>query len=137
MSKDSKHRAWIFVSHASVDLVNVRRVRNYLESKDAAPLLFHLMAMNDPEEFWPIIEREIKARNFFLYCESAAADLSHWVQRERAAVEAARNEHPKRIGRIRVDQQKIDESALDDFLAKTRVFPSYSRRDRATVAPFL
>src|SRR5262245_21003171 len=46
-------RAWIFVSHASADLANVRKVRNYLEEKGAAPLLFHLRALTNPTEFWP------------------------------------------------------------------------------------
>jgi hypothetical protein len=137
MTKDAENTAWIFVSHASADLKNVRRVRNYLESKDAAPLLFHLMALTDPEEFWPIIEREIQARNFFLYCESPAAEESHWVRREREAVGAARRGQPKRIGRIRVDGPEIDAPSLDDFLSKTRVFPSFSHKDRAAVAPFL
>ncbi len=46
---------------------------DYLESKNAAPLLFHLIALTNPEEFLPLIEREIQARSFFLYCESRAA----------------------------------------------------------------
>src|SRR5262245_8191750 len=77
--------AWIFVSHASDDLERAREVRNYLESKGASPLLFHLKALANPEEFWPIIEREIAARNFFLYCQSAIADKRDWVCREREA----------------------------------------------------
>jgi hypothetical protein len=137
MTHNAESNAWIFVSHASADLANVRRVRNYLESKGASPLLFHLMALTDPEEFWPIIEREIQARSFFLYCESPAAEASPWVQREREAVEASRRERPKRLARIRVDQPEIDEASLDEFLSKTRAFPSFSRRDRDAVAPFL
>lgn len=137
MDAKPEERAWIFVSHSSADLKNVRKVRNYLESKDAAPLLFHLMALKDPEEFWPLIEREIQARNFFLYCESSAAEESDWVQKERAAVEASRRDGPKRIGMIRVDGSEIDQKILDEFLSKTRVFPSFSHKDRAAVTPFL
>jgi hypothetical protein len=55
----------IFVSHSSKDLVRVRQVRNYLEESDASPISFHLLALQAPEEFWPIIDREIEARNFF------------------------------------------------------------------------
>jgi hypothetical protein len=136
MSADS-HHAWIFVSHASDDLPRVREVRNYLESKGASPLLFHLKALAEPEEFWPLIEREIAARNFFLYCQSPIAEEREWVRRERAAVEAAARERPIRIESIRVDGPNVDFSRLDAFLAKIRVFPSFSHRDRDTVRPFL
>jgi hypothetical protein len=129
--------AWIFVSHASADLPAVRRARNYLEDKNAAPLLFHLKALTEEDEFWPIIAREIAARNFFLYCESPAAAASPWVRRERLAVEAASRVSPRRIGAIRVDGGDIDFHALDAFLTKTRVFPSYLNRDEPVVRPFL
>lgn len=131
------YRAWIFVSHASDDLPRVREVRNYLESKGASPLLFHLKALSQPEEFWPIIEREIAARNFFLYCQSAIAEEREWVRRERAAVEAASRERSIRIDSVRVDGPELDFTKLDTFLSKTRVFPSFSHRDREKVLPFL
>lgn len=131
------HHAWIFVSHASDDLPRVREVRNYLESKGASPLLFHLRALVEPDEFWPLIEREIAARNFFLYCESAVAEERGWVRRERATVEAVARKRPVRIDKVRVDATELDLAKLDAFLAKTRVFPSFSHRDRAVVLPFL
>ncbi len=134
---DADDRTWIFVSHASADIGVVRTVRNHLEDKGASPLLFHLKALTNPEEFWPIIEREIQARNFFLYCESDAAERSEWVQRERQAVEVAQRRKPKRIGRIRVDRPEIDLATLDEFVSKTRVYPSYARADRIAIAPFL
>jgi hypothetical protein len=130
-------RAWIFVSHANDDLPRAREVRNYLESKGASPLLFHLKALANPEEFWPIIEREIAARNFFLHCQSAVADEREWVHREREAVEKERRNRPIRVDSIRVDSGDLDFSKLDEFLAKTRVFPSFTRSDREVVRPFL
>ena len=133
---DVEYHAWIFISHASDDLVRVREIRNYLESKGASPLLFHLKALANPEEFWPIIEREIAARNFFLYCQSAVADEREWVRRERAAVEAAGRERPIRVDSIRVDGGDLDFTKLDAFIAKTRVFPSYATQDRKAVLPF-
>lgn len=126
----------IFVSHASADIRMVRRVRNYLEEKNTTPLLFHLVALTDAEEFWPLIEREIVARNFFLYCESKAAERSSWVQRERRAVELARLKRPKRIGRIRVDRSDIDAQQLDRFLNDTFVFLMYDYSDRKAVEPY-
>jgi len=133
----NERTAWIFVSHASNDLRQVRNVRNYLEERDGAPLLFHLKALVDPEEFWPIIEREIAARNFFLYCESANAERSEWVQRERQTVEEVRKQRAIRVGSIRVDQEPLSLETLDQFLADTRVYPIYSHKDRAVVEPFI
>jgi hypothetical protein len=130
-------RTWIFVSHASADLKAVRQVRNYLEEKDASPLLFHLLALEHEEEFWPVIEREIVARDFFLYCESEAAARSPWVERERAAVAKAQGRKTKRVSAIRVDDGELDLRALDAFIATTRVFPSFKREDKPIVAPFL
>ena len=127
-------RAWIFVSHASADIANVRKVRNYLEELDAAPLLFHLLALSEPDEFWPLIEREIMVRNFFLYCDSKAARSSEWVTKELAVVE---RKPVKRFGTIAVDVDELDLSSLRDFVAMTRVFPSFSRPDRARVLPYL
>lgn len=131
------NRTWIFVSHASADLEPVREVRNYLERKDASPLLFHLLALKHEDEFWPVIEREIAERDFFLLCESEAADQSEWVRRERAAVERAAMHRPKRIGSIRVDGGELDFAQLDRFIGTMRVFPSYSRPDRDQVLRFL
>lgn len=131
------NRTWIFVSHASADLEPVREVRNYLERKDASPLLFHLRALKHEDEFWPVIEREIAERDFFLLCESEAADQSEWVKRERAAVERATMHRSKRIGSIRVDGGELDFTQLDRFIGTMRVFPSYSRQDRQHVLRFL
>jgi hypothetical protein len=131
--------AWVFVSHSSADLANVRKVRNYLEEQGAAPLLFHLISLRNPEEFWPVIEREIQERNFFLYCESNEAERSEWVRKERQAVERTRSLGPGksiRIGHVRVDT-RLDTAALDEFIEKTRVFPSYAVADRERVKPYL
>lgn len=76
MSPRSSSHQWIFVSHASEDLPRVREVRNYLEANGASPLLFHLLALDDPAEFWPLIEREITVRNFFLHCETNVSSRS-------------------------------------------------------------
>lgn len=133
----SNFHAWIFVSHASDDLLQVRKVRNYLEEKGASPLLFHLLALKEPEQFWPIIEKEIEARNFFLYCESETARTREWVRRERAAVDAIAKIKPVRIAAIRVDEPELDLRGLDAFLAIIRVFPSFSHQDREQARPYL
>src|SRR5262249_6395388 len=109
--------AWIFVSHSSEDLAHVRRVRNYMEEQGASPLLFHLRALQHPGEFWPLIKREIAARNFFLYCQSHAAAKSPWVKKERAAVRAISKSRKVRIGSVQVDRPEIDRKGLELFLA--------------------
>jgi hypothetical protein len=118
---------WIFVSHASEDIVMVRKVRNYLERNGGSPLLFHLVALEETEKFWPLIEQEIEARNFFLYCRSPASEASTWVRRERSV--AAASVTPKRLGEVDVTGAKLNKAALNKFLADRSVFLSYSRKD--------
>lgn len=130
-------KAWVFVSHASSDLQRVREVRNYLEEQGASPLLFHLRALEGPEEFWPLIEREIGARNFFLYCQSVNADNSTWVQRERRAVDSIRRLRPIRVGSINVEQKTLNTDELDRFVADLRAFVCYSWKDRERIKPFI
>lgn len=130
-------RTWIFVSHSSEDLLAVRKVRNYLEEKDASPLLFHLLALKDEEEFWPIIENEIQERDFFLLCDSEGARQSTWVQREREAFERFAAKKLKRKFEIRVDAPDLDLASLDAFISATKVFPSFSREDEKQVQPIL
>jgi hypothetical protein len=98
----------VFVSHSSADLRKVREVRNFMEDRDAAPILFHLRALTDPERFWPLIELEISARNFFLLRDSEAARASPWVQREREAVRKISNQRAIRVGRIDLDKHPLD-----------------------------
>lgn len=112
---------WVFVSHASADLERVREVRNFMEKNGAGPILFHLRSLTKPEQFWPLIEGEIEARDFFLLCDSAAAQQSEWVQREREAVERIRQSRPIRIGRVSVDSPEIDFGSLAGFLLNLNV----------------
>lgn len=129
--------AWVFVSHSSVDLKPVRIVRNYLEEKGAAPILFHLKALERPDEFWPLIEREIQARNFFLYCDSPSARRSEWVSRERRAAASLSKEQRIKVGVVDVGRSEIDHAGLDAFLKETRVFASYAIADKAKVMPYI
>ena len=134
---DPGRHLWVFVSHARADLPRVRQVRNYLEDHGASPILFHLLSLKKPEQFWPLIQSEIAERNFFLYCESEAAEKSEWVRLERAEVAEARKSRSIRLGRIRVDGPEINTHQLEQFLRGTRVFPSYAQRDHLRVFPFL
>lgn len=114
--------AWVFVSHSSVDLEKVRQIRNFMEEQGAGPILFHLRSLTQPEAFWPLIEQEISARNFFLFCDSAAARSSVWVPRERETVAAIANKRAIRVGRIDLDANELDFERLRRFLLNTQVF---------------
>ena len=52
-------------------------------------------------------------------------------------MEAVGRERPIRVDSIRVDSGDLDFARLDAFLAKTRIFPSFSHEDREAVRPFL
>lgn len=135
----SSSKALIFISHASEDLPSVRQVRNYLEDCGAAPLLFHLVSLTDPQQFWPLIENEIAARNYFLFCDSEAARASEWVRRERHTVNEVAKSRPVRVGTIDVDRAKLDRRVLDHFLEKMKVYVGrdLTRRHEMAVAPYV
>ena len=137
MPKKRQTSSWIFISHSSEDLPVVRRIRNYLEEQGAAPLLFHLLALKDPEEFWPIIQREIEARNFFLLCDSPAARASNWVQRELETVERMRAFRPVRVERVDVSSGEMDPDIVDELVRKTRVFTYHNVPFRHMIDPYV
>jgi hypothetical protein len=83
---DKEHGGWIFVSHSTKDIDAVYRVRDVLETRGHHPLLFFLRCLTEDDEIDGLITREIEARNFFLYCDSANARASTWVQRELAFI---------------------------------------------------
>jgi hypothetical protein len=125
--------AWVFVSHASADLVKVRKVRNFMEDRGESPILFYLRALTRSELFWPLIEQEIASRNFFLLCDSVAARASEWVTRERKAVAMIAHQHPIRVGRISLDEPEIDFEEIERFLVHARVYVIYP--DKLDVSP--
>lgn len=123
--------AWIFVSDSHRDLEKVREIRNYLEKKGASPLLFFLKCLSDDDARLPeLITDEIKARNFFVLCDSPNAKASKYVPEEVTLVES--------LGKPR---ETIDLSSplepqfhkLDRLLKRATVFLSYAHAD-ASVA---
>jgi TIR domain len=115
MNHAEKQRPWIFLSHSSNDLDKVRLVRNHLEDLGTAPLLFHLLSQNQNGQFWPLIKKEIEARNFFLLCDSENARKSKWVQKEWRAVQRIARKRTVRVGKIWLDKREIDFNILDNF----------------------
>ncbi len=95
MKKQSN--AWGFVSHSNIDLVDVRKVRDEIERRDANPILFYLKQRVQTGQLDQLLKREIAARNFFLLCDSPAAQASNYVQAEFFHVNQLRG---KRIGKL-------------------------------------
>lgn len=126
MAKQSD--AWVFVSHSNRDLAAVRRVRNELESQSANPILFLLKCVEDHDELDALIKREVRARNFFLLCDSVNAQASNWVQQEVALLRSLPN---KRIGELTLgDPWHEQQKAIKALLENATVFLSYAKGDQ-------
>lgn len=75
-------KIYIFVSHSHRDILPVRIIRNYLESLGTEPILFFLKSLTDEDGITRLIEMEIDARIWFIYCKSPNALDSKWVKTE-------------------------------------------------------
>ena len=130
----------IFISHSSKDLKKVRMIRNYLEDNDYDPILLHLgcmdsdsyTVMSDEElldtALFRLIRQEIEARHLFLYCDSAAAKKSRFVQLERTLVEV---QEEKAI--LRIDMREDDDvirTTIHRFLTGNTIFLHFCAKDR-------
>jgi hypothetical protein len=92
------------------------------------PLLFFLKCLDDDTEVDDLIRREIKARQFFLLCDSPNARASRWVQQEVALI----RELPDKV-REDIDLESDWEAQLAGMAALSRratVFLSYALADR-------
>jgi len=69
------------VSHR--DLAKVRPIRNELERRGHNPLLFFLKCLEADDARLPeLIRDEIKARTYFVLCNTRASRRSKWVKQE-------------------------------------------------------
>jgi hypothetical protein len=133
---------YIFISHSHRDLEKVRVIRNYLESlKGCETLLFFLLSVDDDDLINKLIKDEIKARIWFVYCDSENARKSAWVKSE--------IEYAKAIGKNNFIEININESVINGQLTKdaqeyllhsykkfvslSKIFISYNYRDFATI----
>ena len=113
-----KMTQYIFFSHSQNDIEKVRQVRDYLENHDFEPILFNLKCLTDKDELTDLVRREIEARKWFLYLDSADARMSPRVQAE---LSYARDTQKKHIFKVNLEQgwwlQKI---TLDRMIRKAR-----------------
>ena len=131
--------SWIFISHSSSDIKKVRLIRNEFEKYGQNPLAFHLKCLTtDTEkgrnELENLIKREIRARDWFVYCESAAAENSEYVTIER---EYVRECSKTRIWRINMDDDiVIILEAVRKICCDMQVLLCYSKEDENIALPF-
>ncbi len=131
MTQAQRHSgAWIFVSHSHRDLEKVRQIRNELERRGHNPLLFFLKSMEDDDARLPeLIRDEIKAREWFILCDSPQAKDSVWVQQE---VELIKGMEGKVFETIDLSKElEIELHKIVRLSKRATVFLSYASADRA------
>ena len=127
--KMKKDGGWIFLSHSHLDVEVVRRIRNLLESRGFEPLMFYLKCLSDEDEIESLIQREIDARDWFIYVESPNAQQSRWVQSERRYIASKPG---KKV--FTIDAMGNLQDQVVHIARQLKVFISGSHRDEALVS---
>lgn len=100
--------AWVFISHSNKDFEKIIPVRNKLEAMQYKPLLFFLKCLEDDNEIFELIKREIKSRDRFILCDSKNSRNSEWVQKEVDFIKSLRR--PYEIVDLEDTEERINES---------------------------
>lgn len=122
---------WIFLSHASHDIKKVRIIRNEFERLGHNPLAFHLRCLSDKteegkRELDDLIKREIDARQWFVFCNSQAAEKSLYVQKEHRYINSRKDKIWSLDMRADID---VILQQVRKISADIEVFVSYSHQD--------
>ena len=137
-----EEKVFIFISHSHRDLDKVRRVRNFLEKNFSEPILFFLKSKDDEDEITSLIEEEIDARIWFIYCDSENARESNWVQKELDYVYKTGKRNCTTInldtdfdskGYLKASTKRRLKRELEKFLYLQRLTISCSHRDDAEI----
>lgn len=129
--------SWIFLSHSSADIATIRKIRNQFEANGKNPLAFHLKCLQtDTEagcrELEDLIKREIDARDWFVFCESEAANNSQYVQMEKDYVIQAGK---KKIWTLDLSLSTDEQlKMVDRICSQVNIFLSYRKKDRRIAA---
>ena len=120
---------WIFVSHSNLDLTKVRQIRDAPEKEGHKPVLFFLKCLNNKDPRLPqLIKDEIKARTWFVLCDSDHAKESPWVQEEVRIVTTTKPEETF----VKIDlawDLEVIMRKIRPLLKRATVFFSHSRAD--------
>lgn len=122
----------IFLSHSSKDIEKVRKIRDILELLEYEPLMFHLRCLDDDnEKLEDFIQKEIDARNIFIYCKSANSEKSLWVQKELQYIRQLVYKRTYEINIERPFNETLIEllQSIATILRKNRVFISCSHKE--------
>ena len=119
---------YAFLSHSHLDMEKVRAIRNQLEENGFDPLCFYLRCLTDDDEIEGLIKRELDAREWFIFLDSANARKSVWVQKEREYIRSLKG---KKILTVDLDSYEGGEVPAEMIMNSMRVFLSFSHRDRA------
>ena len=117
---------WVFLSHSNKDYELVRKVRNMLEEHGKRPLMFFLKCLDDDDEVFELIKREIDARSRFVLCKSRnTEDPNGWVQKEFRYVK----EQNKPYEEIDLEDDESLRAGIASLMRRSKVFISYSHKD--------
>lgn len=128
--------SWIFLSHSSADIEKVRMIRNAFERQKQNPLAFHLKCLRTDtkkgcRELEGLIQREIDARDWFVFCESEDARKSSYVNMEKDYVIKCGKKKIYTID-MSLPMEEILEK-VEEICADVRIFISYPKRTLAIV----
>ena len=135
-------KVFIFISHSHRDLEKVRKIRNFLERNSSEPLLFFLKSKDDDDEITSLIEEEIDARIWFIYCDSKNARESVWVNKELDYVYKTGKRNTTTIdldcdfdkkGYLKESTKRRLRKELMKFIYLQHIYVSYSHQDSVVV----
>ena len=132
--------SWIFISHSSADMEKIRIIRNEFEKYGQNPLAFFLKCLNvdtekNKKELFDLIQREIEARDWFVYCESESARQSVYVQMEREYVKKCKKVF---IWRINLDNDiESIKKQVRDICCSIQVYIVSSHQDKNIYLPLI
>lgn len=127
---ESNKDIWIFLSHSNADFGKVREIRNYLEEKGFRPLMFYLKCLENEEETFSLIKREIDVRTRFVLCDSENARKSVWVKREMDYI-SKEDAHRSFLKLDIASPVDAINRQLDEYTNQTKVFISCQSRHHA------
>lgn len=119
MSEIDVSNAWVFISHSNKDFERIVKVRNKLEALRYKPLLFFLKCLEDDNEIFELIKREIKARDRFILCDSKNSRESEWVQKEKKIIVSLNR--PYEVINLDGTEEEIDE-AISQFDLRSTMY---------------
>lgn len=128
--------SWIFLSHSSADIEKVRMIRNAFERHHQNPLAFHLKCLRTDtkkgcRELESLIQREINARDWFVFCESEDARKSSYVNMEKDYVIKCGKKKIYTIDMSLPIEEILEK--VEQICADVRIYISYCKKTHAIV----